>query len=135
MILLDDYGMLLLEKTQMARDDYLATSDERSAEQDRVLKGGARAERSLYLSRSLREREDLFIDLAIDLVGYIWMLEAYPELARIRHMSHHITLTDETIALVDQLREHVEVGSAGSLAVLVLRDTVLPAMFTDAARK
>ena len=127
---LDDYGMLLLEKIQDAHSDLCAAETAHSEVIANILK----ADRFYYVGSSLRERDAAFFDLAIEFAGQVWMLEMYPVDLHTHQLSHHVTLTADTMRVFDQLREYVENDGPGSLAVAYLKDTVIPAVFEDAKR-
>lgn len=124
---LDDYGMLLLEKTRAAHEDLCVAETAKS----QVMLGDLIADRFYWLSSSAREREGAFFDLAIEFAGQVWMLESYDDAYHTHQLSHHVTLTESTMALFDRLREYAEDTGPGSLAVAYLRDTVIPAVFED----
>lgn len=127
---LDDYGMLLLEKTREAHEDLCVAETARSD----VAEGRLVADRFYWLSSSVRERDSIFLNLSIEFAGQVWMLEAYSVDLHTHQLSHHVTLTAGTMVLFDQLREYVENDGPGSLAVAYLKDTVIPAVFEDAKR-
>lgn len=131
MLTLDDYGMLLLDKTRDAYDDLRTAEIAKS----QVMMGELIADRFYYLSSSLRERDNAFFDLAIEFAGHVWMLEAYPPNLHIHRLPHHITLSENTITLFDQLRDYVQGDAPGSLATAYLKDTVIPAVFEEAKRQ
>ena len=125
---LDDYGMLLLDKTHDAHDDLCAAK----TAHDEVIGNILKAERFYYVGSSLRERDNVFIDLAIEFSGHVWMLEAYDTALHTHQLPHHVTLSENTMALFDQLRIYVYDTSPGSIALVYLKDTVIPAVFADA---